>query len=190
MNKNFLGDALDHWKGSLLGRLEQRGLGVDIHVVPMLTRVGWNKQFLTLYADLLHRRHDQVLLADEVFESRNRESYFAKVEWTGDLFLDPDTGLGQRRGHQHVVAADLRQLLDGGDEDRIIMVYQHAWRTSNPHGLIKRIAREVEAHALSMVSSQVEMVVFCRDKAKTDRLLDALTIWLECAPRARVLAIR
>jgi hypothetical protein len=37
MNLKFIGDAFDHWKGSLLGELAEADLLSDLAIDPMLT---------------------------------------------------------------------------------------------------------------------------------------------------------
>jgi hypothetical protein len=54
VNSKFLGDALDHWKGSLLSILSSKELIKNVAVEPMITDVRpWLKQNLETYRRLL-----------------------------------------------------------------------------------------------------------------------------------------
>lgn len=92
----FLGDALDHWKGSIFSRLRKAGLLEDFSVDPMLTdSEDWNTADFRLYADLLQVSIDQIL-RHKIDLKEDRSKYFAKIEHSGDLFLDPDTGIASK----------------------------------------------------------------------------------------------
>src|SRR5207245_9136426 len=98
MTLDHLGDALDHWKGSTIERT-QAAL-VDVHVVPMFTDLvqpgdPWNTETLSLYASLLRRPLETILLGDRRFDDFSRAAYFGDDRLVGDfdVFLDPDTGI-------------------------------------------------------------------------------------------------
>ena len=133
MKHEFLGDALDHWKGSLIGQLLGRGLVQDFAVDPMCTDPKlWNDDDVAAYARLLHvERHQIVSHTDKVdLAAKNRAAYFEETmeKHHGDLFLDPDTGIytGTRQPHaKHVTAKEIHGLLPDASK-RLIMIYQHA----------------------------------------------------------------
>ena len=127
MNLGFLGDALDYWKGSLFFRLQREGILIDFLVDPMLTDPeNWHASDFRLYADLLQIRPGQILQHRRKLRGE-REQYFAEVTHTGDLFLDPDTGVALRyAGHieKYIRVSEIRQLV-GGSLPRILCIYQH-----------------------------------------------------------------
>ena len=127
MNLRFLGDALDYWKGSVFLRLQNGGILKDFSVDPMLTDSGdWDADDFKLYADLLQIRRKQIL-PHKIELREDREKYFAEVMHTGDLFVDPDTGIASRdAGHaeKYIRVREVRQLL-GEKLPRILCIYQH-----------------------------------------------------------------
>ena len=65
-------------------------------------------------------RHDHNL-------RRDRKQYFAEIPPTGDLFLDPDTGIktgGRDQIEKYLQATELFELMEG-DEGQLVVVYQH-----------------------------------------------------------------
>ena len=89
MNLAHLGDALDHWKGSLIELIG----GKNVRVVPMFTDdKPWTEQQIEAYARLLRIRPEAVLKRDGCFSGKTRTSYFAISEimtysWTPILAL-------------------------------------------------------------------------------------------------------
>lgn len=129
MNLGFLGDALDYWKGSLFFRLQREGILIDFLVDPMLTDPeNWQASDFRLYADLLQIRPGQILQHKRTLRGE-REQYFAEVTHTGDLFLDPNTGIDLRHTRhndieKYIKVSEIHQLV-GGNLPRILCVYQH-----------------------------------------------------------------
>ena len=127
MNLRFLGDALDYWKGSLFLRLQKGGILKDFSVDPMLTDPeDWHAADFKLYTDLLQIRLDQILQHKRKLQE-DREKYFAEVVHTGDLFVDPDTGIALRNvryAEKYIRVTEVHQLL-GEELPRILCIYQH-----------------------------------------------------------------
>lgn len=127
MNLEFLGDALDYWKGSVFLRLQKGGILKDFSVDPMLTDPeDWYAADFELYADLLQIRPNQIL-PHKIKLREDREEYFAEVMHTGDLFVDPDTGIALRGGsyaEKYIRVREVHQLL-GEKLPRILCIYQH-----------------------------------------------------------------
>ena len=124
MNLAFLGDALDHWKGSLFQSLQDGGVLRDFAVDPMASDLAlWKPVDFLLYAKLL--RIDRSQITPHVCNLADREKYFTEIAQTGDLFLDPDTGVatGKRVSIQHIAPSDIATLL--GSSNRLLLVYQH-----------------------------------------------------------------
>ena len=130
MQRDFLGDALDFWKGDLLSRLEAGRVANDVHVLPMLTDAPWVQPELDTYASLLRRRTEQIILAQVRFGTGSRSSYSSDANrvWAGDIFVDPDIGVHDAGGSECVRLDELRVLLDPGKlaaTDRLLIVHQH-----------------------------------------------------------------
>lgn len=92
MNLEYLGDALDHWKGSLFEYLQSERVVRDLVVDPMATDADqWSDDDFALYACLLRVSVKQIIRHKALLADRS--SYFAEIRQSGDLFLDPDTGV-------------------------------------------------------------------------------------------------
>ena len=124
MNLNFLGDALDHWKGSLFQSLCAAQALRDFAVDPMVTdQKSWKAADFDVLAHLLRITPAQVIRHQVTL--RERAKYFGEISHQGDLFLDPDTGVATGRVKEsHVSPSEIRQLLDGST-NRLLIVYQH-----------------------------------------------------------------
>ena len=125
MNLAFLGDALDHWKGSLFESLHKSGVLRNFAVDPVASDwAAWQPEDVSLFALLL--RVDESKIVRHKVGLSNRKHYFDEIEHTGDLFLDPDTGIATgkvKRINQHVKPLEIERLLRGSE--RLLAVYQH-----------------------------------------------------------------
>jgi hypothetical protein len=139
MNLGHLADALDSWKGWLIGSL--RPLLRTLYVVPMLTDPNkWNARHFRLYAQVLRVPTSRIILRADLFTHDTRDNYFTharleKLPQHLDLFLDPDTGIWgapQRRPpdvrHRYVRTSELAHLLPNSSK-RVIIVYRHGRET-------------------------------------------------------------
>ena len=126
VNLAFLGDALDHWKGSLFESLQQSRVLSDFAVDPMASDwSNWKPEDVLLFTRLL--RIDKCQLIPHNVCLASRKHYFGEIEHKGDLFLDPDTGIATGKATiKHVKPAAIVLLLR--DSDRMLAVYQHASR--------------------------------------------------------------
>ena len=136
MNQRHLGDAQDHWKGSMIASL---GAWLrDVHVIPMFTDedpvASWSEAHLRLYARLLRVSRNRIMHAHTRFRASNRDEYFSALRLPADTdaFLDPDNGIAPESGGdaKHVSPSDLATLL-AADSRRVVLVYQHSFRTSD-----------------------------------------------------------
>ena len=125
MNLMYLGDALDHWKGSLFESLQREKLVNGFAVDPMASDLSsWRDEDFQLLARLLRIDSRQVLHHNASLS--DRQAYFDEIKHVGDLFLDPDTGVATghvSRREQYVMPGELARLLD--QADRMVLVYQH-----------------------------------------------------------------
>ncbi len=157
MESTHLGDALDHWKGSIIQRLlvaKPKPLLKDITIVPMITDPAlWKGNKRLVYSRLLIVKAESVSVLErgkEIFNDRRNE-YFSKIPSSGDLFLDPDTGVSRWRStskHEYVALGEIEGLLEADTtKNRVIMVYHHAGRAGKQFFIqrvetLKGIARD------------------------------------------------
>ena len=148
MNLAYLGDALDHWKGWLFEFLEGEGFLRDFAVDPMASDgTLWTPHDYELFARLLRVTDAQILRHGRSLAGRTE--YFAEIEHTGDLFVDPDTGIdtgGCSPADKYVTPQDLVDLLRRSHK-RVVAVYQHvrAQKTSDRvDACLRALARAVD----------------------------------------------
>ena len=176
MNLRFLGDALDHWKGSIISHLLEANLLDHFAVDPMATDFEqWGEVDRLLYSRLLRVTPSQLVLHKHSLV-RDRKSYFSEVAaHSGDLFLDPDTGIctNRRPDVQHLKASELHSLLDQS-QNRIILVYQHV-RAKRTHDRMLEVfnwLRQTGAPfcSYSYESPSVAMLFFSRQSDRLDHI--------------------
>jgi hypothetical protein len=62
LNRKYLGDALDHWKGSLFEHLQATGILRDFAVNPMASDLSdWQPRDFSLFAKLLRVKPNQIV---------------------------------------------------------------------------------------------------------------------------------
>jgi hypothetical protein len=122
MNLKHLGDALDHWKGSVIELIGDKKL----RVVPMFTdHEPWPQPHLDTYAKLLRREPEDILKKGVRFSKNSRDAYFSNLG-KEDLFLDPDTGIASEENakEKHVKPSEIAILLEESGS-RMLLIYQH-----------------------------------------------------------------
>ncbi len=190
MNRAHLGDALDHWKGSVIEVISDKKL----QVVPMLTdRDQWTQEDFETYARLLHRKPEDVLKngKGDLFSSRTRRRYFCDLG-EHDLFLDPDTGIApdEKAQEQHVRPSEIAGLISQS-RSRILLIYQHASRKKD--GLVEKLKLLRRAEGLrgcdifAYDSGAVSMVVISQNRERTDKALACLKSWLGPVAATRII---
>lgn len=173
MNLEFLGDALDHWKGALFASLQKEKILRDFAVDPMATdQDSWGKKDREVYARLLRIKQSQVIRHKVSLQKRAK--YFGEIAHKGDLFLDPDTGVetpgvkGDRC--RYVRPAEIGQLFDRSDE-RLLIIYQHVRgkRVSDRvEKVLKTLHDEIDQfRCCSYESGTVAMFFLSRLEART-----------------------
>jgi hypothetical protein len=127
MNLEYIGDALDHWKGSLFSRLQKEHILKDLAADPMSTDDRyWREVDFRLYADLLQLKVGQVIRHKKKLKD-NRKEYLAEIKHDGDLFVDPDIGVAPTHPGppiKYITVKEIHQLLDSRPT-RILCIYQH-----------------------------------------------------------------
>jgi hypothetical protein len=179
MNLDYLGDALDHWKGSLFQYLQTEGTLRDFAVDPMVTdHEEWTEDDFVLFARLLHIKRRQIIRHEAPLTARDR--YFAEIAHKGDLFLDPDTGIatsGASPIAKYVRPREAAALLHSA-RGRVLAVYQHV-RAQKTCARVRRcvaaIAKEIDAAGwCSYESSTVAMLFLCSDARRAQEVRGAL----------------
>jgi hypothetical protein len=178
MRLQHLGDALDHWKGSLIELIG----GKSVHVVPMFTDdKPWTEEQIDAYARLLRIRPEDVLKKDGCFSGKTRTSYFCDLG-EHDLFLDPDTGIApndKKANEKHVRSSEIAGLLSAGPS-RMLLIYQHVSRSKN--GLKKKLnllSKYLQGCGMfAYDSGSVSMVVIGRERDRVQHAMVRLKCWL------------
>jgi len=180
MNLEYLGDAFDHWKGSLISILRPR-LICPLTVVPMATDAGnWTPEDWQAYRRLLHLGRADIIC--ELPFAAMRDGYFEGVSRDRDIFLDPDTGIATGNARRkHVEIQELNGLLNGS-KNRLLMIYQHSAR-NNFHLRLVDIAGHVQeniqgSHFAVYECRQVAMFFISLDRKRIRDIGKALRAYL------------
>ncbi len=171
MRCDHLGDALDHWKGSVIELVRDKAR--SLKVVPMLTDE-WTPEHVDTYARLLRLTREDVLKSGEVFSRARGVNYFEDVG-DGDLFLDPDTGIMPESGSgtRYLAPSEIAGLIQKSPT-RMLLIYQHRSREKDgiPAKLEALGCAEglKECHMFAYDSGAVSMVVI----SQKERIGEAL----------------
>ena len=131
MKLGYLGDASDHWKGSLHEHLRSRARLKNLHAVGMFADGPWGLSAVEAYARLLRLPGAHAVLDANLPMPRvkGRAAYFSNVLRTvppdADLLVDPDTGIknGATGSTAHISVAELAALLG---PTRVLMVFDES----------------------------------------------------------------
>lgn len=171
MNLSFLGDALDHWKGSLFESLQQADVLREFAVDAMASDwQAWQRKDRILFARLLRIQESQLI--QHAGNLSNRQQYFDEITHAGDLFLDPDTGIATgrvKRIIQYVQPTEIARLLHGSD--RILAVYQHV-RARHVSVRVDAVSQAIRSAVgdcqwTSYESGTVAMIFLSRSRRRT-----------------------
>lgn len=124
MQRIWLGDALDFWKGALLQVLQVSAPAErTVRVLPMFTDPGWTTAEMDIYAQLLGVDAEALLSTSQLTKT-TRSAYFAPHNGLmDDAFVDADTGIATGKPEvSHVTAAEVVEMLSGAN---VVAVYQH-----------------------------------------------------------------
>jgi hypothetical protein len=175
MNLLYLGDALDHWKGSLFDGLQRAGLLNDFRVDALASDPDmWNEDHYKLYSQLLRIEPDQVVRHKE--HLTNRDGYFREIPNRGDLFLDPDTGIATcevKKKTQYLFPHEIHALLSA-DDKRVLVVYQHV-RAQSVAGRVYNVMTALTQSpgpfwSCSYQSATVAMLFLSRSNGRIDKI--------------------
>ena len=192
MKLQYLGDALDHWKGAIIDHLQADGQLDNFAIDPMISDAApWNAADLGLFASLLHVKTHQILPHVAKLPAQ-RTAYFEEVIHPGDLFLDPDTGVATcavRNLWQYVTPSEVRQLLARHDS-RVVAVYQHI-RARRARRRVEEIVDKLRDPqvcfaACSYESSTVAMLFLSRAERRIRAINDSFRKRLGCHAEERI----
>jgi|WetSurSiteA1Bulk_404760.scaffolds.fasta_scaffold104489_1 hypothetical protein len=192
MNLQFLGDALDHWKGSVFAELQHSSLLNDFRVDAMASdSENWEQIDYRLYARLLRVQQAQLVVHKNAL-SGDRSNYFHEIPSIGDLFLDPDTGFKTgtvRTLSQYLKAAELHDLLKR-NKDRVIAVYQHvrARRTRDRVEEVLRVLRNEGSRffCTSYESGTVALLFFASEPERIEAIREHFCALLHRHAESRI----
>ena len=174
MNLLYLGDALDHWKGSLFEYLQNGKLLREFAVDAMAGDAKqWQPADWKLFARLLRVKDAQVVPHTRLL-AVDRTGYFEEIIHRGDLFLDPDTRIATGRvGHasQYLFATELHDFL-ARQPERVVVVYQHI-RAQRTRDRLERVVaalrlQERPFSCCSYESGTVAMLFLSRTASRVD----------------------
>jgi hypothetical protein len=184
MNQRFLGDALDHWKGSLFETLQKAELLRTFQVDPMATDAHrWKSKDWALLARLLRLEGSWRIVRHRRDLRKDRVRYFSEIPSDGDLFLDPDTGImtGYVKRVEQCNYLHPRELLCllQTNKRRIVVVFQavRAQKTrARVEQVLKRLRRQnIPFCCVSYESATAAFLFFAHEKERVTAIRD----WLQ-----------
>ena len=170
MNLQYLGDALDHWKGSVFESLQKAQVLKGFQVDPMATDAhAWKLEDRVLFARLL-RVEESEIVHHTYNLCKDRDRYFSEIPSVGDLFIDPDTGIVTRyvkHVEQYLRPQELFNILEA-HQRRIVVVYQHVRAKKTRvriEEVLKRLREEQKPfYCTSYESGTVALLFFALEK--------------------------
>lgn len=178
MNLKVLGDALDHWKGSMCAFLREGHVVQDFAIDAMVSDPsGWTPRDQEAFARVLRVSVSELIQHHASLD--DREAYFAEISHSGDLFLDPDIGIATGKRvkdrKQYVLPVEISSLL-GISNGRLLAIYQHVRGQKVVHrvdqivGMLKTCIGEFGW--CSYESGSVAMLFFSRDAGRIKCVAD------------------
>jgi hypothetical protein len=183
MNLNFLGDALDQWKGSLFESLQANNVLRGFAVDPMASdQQLWTSADSALFARLLRIKSSQII--QHRVSLQDRLAYLQEIPHSGDLFVDPDTGVATGVVDEpccYLYPAEIEQLLDSSPS-RLLAIYQHVRGTkvaARVDKVLECVGRQIDnVQWCSYESSTVAMLFLARDAVRTKEVTEHFGSWL------------
>ena len=148
MQRDFLGDAPDYWKGALLLSLKKSVDLQHFYAIPMFTDAAeWSPELLKSYARCLQLLDDKgepdvdLIYSAPFPDAPGRDEYFATAEMKAKdrhaqvVFLDPNAGirtsLPSSCKKNYILVGEFRHLL-ADNTQRILMVYDETRNHQDP----------------------------------------------------------
>jgi len=190
VNSQFLGDALDHWKGSIISLLLSKQLTQNIVAEPMITDLQpWQREDIDTYGRLVSRELLCPICHGGSTFSGRREDYFNEIPQYGDVFLDPDIGIALGKAtRKHVKITEIKKLL--GQSNRVVMVYQHSGH-EDFHQRLLTIKNKISGaipnvHCIVYQCGQVAMFFISSSDSRIAEIKNALQELLRGTARRRI----
>lgn len=177
MNLKFMGDALDHWKGSVFERLQKSNLLHNFKVDPLASdAANWQQKDYELFSQLLRIQKEQIITHERALQS-DRKRYFLEIQDDGDLFLDPDTGIKTGNVNdqsQYLLPSELFNLLNK-NKNRLIIVYQHV-RAQKVRLRVEQVLATLKEHqsdyyCASYESGSVALLFFSLERKRIQNII-------------------
>lgn len=178
MNLRHLGDAFDHWKGTMLEITCPKGA----RIVPMFTDENrWNRKQLEAYARLLRVSSKDVLHSETRFSNGSRGTYFDIPE-SGDLFLDPDVGIctNARPKKEHIAPSEIAAILLVS-RPRILLIYQNKWQRKTMRETLNMVLsteRLEKFYRFGFDAGQVGIIFISCDRKRIVKAMERVQSWL------------
>ena len=189
MKKQFLGDVFDHWKGCLIELLLQERLILDLAIEPMITDVNpWSEGDLKTYKKLLKVSSNTLICHhNQIFEGPRRD-YFNRIQHSGDIFFDPDTGIATGSAkRKHIKITEIDDLLNS---NRLFLVYQHSAHGSF-HIRLQLIGNQLKKSIQNVClcvyeCGQVAMFFISLDEERLSKIQESLRTFLSGTAASRI----
>jgi hypothetical protein len=204
MNHDHLGDALDHWKSSLISLLQNGTEIAKLHVLPMIPNrllQHWTQSHSSIYAQLLGVNTKAILRSDVgIYPKKDRTAYFA-INSEYDLFIDPDNGIGNDEGgsDKHITPSEVVNLIPE-NSTRLLLIYQTGGQrgngetTSERKALVhlRKILRDIryligKQCVFAYFAGQTSMVFVSRDSQRLARIYAPLMKLLGVIAKERLI---
>ncbi|MGD0275598.1 MAG: hypothetical protein ABSB79_06025 [Syntrophales bacterium] len=147
----------------------------------------WTNKQLGLYATLLNLTNNRILNYDKIFKGAPRIKYFQSINHTGDLFIDPDTGIatGKKITPKRIFIDEIDLLLKK-NSDRVIAIYQHNARgkmSDRLNEVIKHILKKIrDLYCTYYMSSNVAMIFISKNGVRIKKIHDFHRVFYEAVP--------
>jgi hypothetical protein len=187
VQRRWLGDALDFWKGAFVGILRASSTPLwAVKVLPMFTDAGWTIAEIETYAAILGVPVDALVSTSQLTKG-NRSSYLTAVrDLSADVLVDPDTGIStdNKPKPSHVTASEVFAMLT---RDNVVVVYQHRprWSTAGWLARYAQLLTATGAVAVSYESAQVGMLFATRSTVREAGVRQVLADRLSAAAVVR-----
>lgn len=119
-----------------------------------------------------------IIHSDRTFTGK-RLDYFKSIEYLGDLFLDPDTGIATGNASRKRIMTNEIELLLKNNSERVLSIYQHARQgikmSERVTEVTNYLARNRNIKDISCVSyegTMVAMLFISKNKERIEPIYD------------------
>jgi hypothetical protein len=195
MKLTHLGDALDHWKGSLIRLLKRGKVLRNLRILPMITDTNakriWSDPCFELYARLLSVNESEILKPKiELLDHERRSEYFS-IGSNYDLFIDPDIGIENTKPRKeekfqrekYILLSEVAGLLRQ-DSSRLILIFQYSsngkdWLKKKTNDLKNYLSKCDESRSVfAYFAGQTSMMFMSQDSQRVKNACNCLEEFL------------